>query len=233
VSPAARRRVGLALVRTRGAGLAAAIVLAGGVLAGCGVPLETEAQPLPTDVEPTIAASTSVTQTPSPTADSPTPSPTDVETVTARLWFVGDSGLVPVAVLAPRAAGAQGLLDLLAAGPGESGAARGLRTVVSNPTGAGSLVEFVSASGEPPTAASSDLVAGIATVKVSEAFSALPPAEQVLVIGQVVLTLTGAGADAVEFTDTTGTPLAVPLPDGRLLEGPATARDYLDLVARA
>ena len=65
----------------------------------------------------------------------------------------------------------------------------------------------------------------------SEAFAVLPPAEQVLVLGQVVLTLTDAGAEAVQVTDAAGTPLAVPLPDGRLLDRPATAADYSSLIA--
>ncbi len=34
------------------------------------------------------------------------------------------------------------------------------------------------------------------------------------------------------FTDEAGTPLAVPLPDGRLLDTPATARDYNALIIR-
>ena len=36
----------------------------------------------------------------------------------------------------------------------------------------------------------------------------------------------------VAFTDEAGATLAVPLPDGRLLDGPATARDYASLIVR-
>ncbi len=70
------------------------------------------------------------------------------------------------------------------------------------------------------------------TVALSPAFSALPPAEQVLLLGQVVLSLTGAGASFVSFVDEAGSPVAVPLPDGRLLDTPATARDYGTLIIR-
>ena len=70
------------------------------------------------------------------------------------------------------------------------------------------------------------------TVILSSAFSALPPAEQVLLLGQVVLSLAGSGETSVLFTDETGSPVAVPLPDGRLLDLPATARDYSSLIIR-
>jgi hypothetical protein len=64
------------------------------------------------------------------------------------------------------------------------------------------------------------------SIAVTDAFTALPSSEQVLLIGQVVMTMTSAGADAVLVTDAQGAPLAIPLPDGRLLDGPATAADY-------
>jgi hypothetical protein len=70
------------------------------------------------------------------------------------------------------------------------------------------------------------------TVRLSSAFTALPPTEQVLLLGQVVLSLTGAGQNSVAFADEAGTPVAVPLPDGRLLDVPATARDYNSLIIR-
>ncbi len=53
-----------------------------------------------------------------------------------------------------------------------------------------------------------------------------------LLLGQVVLSLTGAGQSSVSFVDESGAPLAVPLPDGRLLDMPATARDYAGLIVR-
>ncbi len=70
------------------------------------------------------------------------------------------------------------------------------------------------------------------TVRLNPAFSALPPSEQVLLLGQVVLSLAGAGEESVAFVDDSGSPVAVPLPDGRLLDTPATARDYASLIVR-
>jgi hypothetical protein len=68
------------------------------------------------------------------------------------------------------------------------------------------------------------------TVQLAPAFSALAPADQVLLLGQVVLTLTGAGFGPVAFVDAAGSAAAVPLPDGRLLDVPAVARDYASLI---
>lgn len=211
----------------------AGLLLAGSLLAGCGVPLESEAQRLPPDAVPgpISPAATTAPATPSPTAStSATSGPTDTAAVVAvRLWFVGEDGLESVPALVPSDATAETLLELLAAVP-TGVAARGLRTVVPDPTGSGALVvgPTEAPGGSPAPAATST---GVQTVRLSEAFAALPPPEQVLLLGQVVLTLTGAGATAVQITDAAGTPLAVPLPDGRLLDRPATAEDFRDLVA--
>ena len=83
----------------------------------------------------------------------------------------------------------------------------------------------------PPTVAASTAPSSV-TVRLSPAFTPLPPVEQVLLLGQVVLSLTGAGERSVAFTDDAGKPLAVPLPDGRLLDAPATARGYNALIIR-
>ncbi|MEL0282630.1 MAG: hypothetical protein VXA76_08950, partial [Actinomycetota bacterium] len=68
------------------------------------------------------------------------------------------------------------------------------------------------------------------TIAVANAFSSLPPTEQVLLLGQVVLSLSSAGFATVSVVDAAGAPLAVPLPDGRLLDRPATALDYASLI---
>jgi hypothetical protein len=53
----------------------------------------------------------------------------------------------------------------------------------------------------------------------------------VLLLGQVVLSLSSAGAGTVSIVDEAGSPVAVPLPDGRLLDRPATALDYITLAS--
>ena len=189
-------------------GIGAGLVLVGSIT-GCGVPVESSAQPLPSDILPTP------TPTPSPTETSTTqPAP-----ATARLWFVQEEGIVPVT--APvEGTEPQQLLDALAAGPPAD--TENLRTVVVDPlTGEA----FVSATDTNPPQE------GIVTVQASPAFTALPPTEQILLLGQVVLTLTGVRTtDGVLVVNEQGEALAVPLPDGRLLDGPATAADYRSLV---
>ena len=51
-----------------------------------------------------------------------------------------------------------------------------------------------------------------------------------LLLGQLVLSLTGAGYASVTFVDEAGALAAVPLPGGRLLDRPAVARDYAGLI---
>ena len=179
-------------------------------LSGCGVPLDSGAQPLPSNVLPP-----SLSPTPSPTETAPpTPAP-----ATARLWFVQEEGIVPVT--GPVAGtDPQQLLDALSEGPPADQS--NLRTVVVDPLTGEAFVSAVET--DPPQP-------GIVTVQASPAFTALPPTEQVLLLGQVVLTLTGVRTtEGVLVVNEQGEALAVPLPDGRLLDGPATAADYRSLV---
>lgn len=178
-------------------------------VSACGVPLESSAQPLPEGALPTV---------------SPTPSPTDTSTPnpspeTARLWFVRDDNVVPVS---GDVAGTepQQLLDALAQGPPAD--TTDLRTLLADPLTGDPFLRSV------PTDPERE---GIVTVEASADFTSLPPSEQVLLLGQVVLTLTGVRTTSgVLVVNEQGEQLAVPLPDGRLLDGPATAADYRSLV---
>ena len=197
-------------IGARASAVVAVTVIAAMGLTGCGVPVESGAQPLPSDVLPP-----SPSPSPSPTETSPpTPAP-----ATARLWFVQEEGIVPVT--APVAGtDPQQLLDALAEGPPADQS--NLRTVVVDPLTGEAFVSAVET--QPPQP-------GIVTVEASSAFTALPPTEQVLLLGQVVLTLTGVRTtEGVLVVNEQGEALAVPLPDGRLLDGPATAADYRSLV---
>lgn len=203
-----------------GSVLAAAVAL---VVAGCGVPLEDSAQALPPEVVPPPIVVPTATPSPStsPSA-SPTVSPSPTSAVdVVDLFFIREDGLVPLVsdVLAP--ADPQAVLDALAAGPP---AETGLRSVVVDPlTGTALVSQFVPSGAIPlPTAD--------ATIAVASSFSSLPSAEQVLLLGQVVLSLSSAGSNTVSIVDEAGSPLAVPLPDGRLLDRPATALDYAGLI---
>lgn len=179
--------------------LVAAVALA---VAACGVPLQESAQPIPG------------LHTQHPAAPSPSATMHDV-----GLWLVSEGRLVRVQARTSLPESATDLIALLASPPTTAGS---LRSLVADPVGGGSLVTV--APDQPLSPAAPPVL-----VQVSPTFSSLPPTEQVLLLGQVVLTLTGAGASGVSVTDTNGAPLSVPLPDGRLLEGPATRADYLPL----
>ena len=195
----------------RSAGALVAAIFGVCVLAGCGVPVDSSAKPLPDGVLPTL----SPTASPEPTqTSSPEPSPE-----TARLWFVKDEGVVP-RTTAVAGAQPQQLLDALESPPEDSA---DVRTLMVNPLTSQALVRIASRAAPLPR---------IITVETDAAFAALPPGEQVLLLGQVVLTLTGTrGIDGVSVVNEQGDALAIPLPDGRLLDGPATASDYRSLVA--
>ena len=221
--------------RTAGAALLGIALL----LAGCGVPLQSQPQAIPANVLPAPlpipSSAPAVTSTPSPTA----PASPVVPTPRLRLWFVLEDGLAAVESDLPEGSGPDAVLVALAAGPEEADGSGPLRTIARDPLTGMPLVTLAAAtdpepsasavipSGPPPTPEPAPV-----EVRLSAAFSALPPGEQVLLLGQVVLSLTGAGAPAVAFTDDAGTPVAVPLPDGRLLDVPATARDYGSLIVQ-
>ncbi len=192
---------------------------------GCGVPLEDSAQALPPEVIPppiVVPADTpSPSPSPTPTATA-SPSPTDIPDVeVVDFFFIREDGLVPLASDVPSPADPQTVLDGLAAGPPPE---TGLRSVVVDPLTGTALVSVFIPQGTV------SLPIADSTIAVAEAFSSLPPAEQVLLLGQVVLSLSSAGYLTVSVVDEAGSPLAVPLPDGRLLDRPATALDYASLI---
>ncbi|HET8970713.1 MAG TPA: hypothetical protein VFN19_06630 [Candidatus Nanopelagicales bacterium] len=183
--------------------LALVTVLAGLVLAGCGVPLQDSATPVPGVSPP------------------PGQAPTAPSTNSTQAWFVRNGQLVPVMEPVDDTVTPGVLLELLAAGPPD-GSPDGMRSLVADPL-----------AGEPLVTAPADPVPvpqdGQVVVQLSPKFNALAASEQVLLIGQVVMTLTSAGAAEVLFVDAQGAPAAVPLPDGRVLDRPATRADYRPL----
>lgn len=224
-------RVRRSFNRTRATTLATACAGAL-VLVGCGVPLEDSAQPLPPGViPPPIAISTetpsSDPSTPGGTATvSPTASPTSTDespvTEVVDFFFIREDGLTPLPSDVPTPTSPEVVLEGLTAGPPPE---TGLRSVVVDPLTGTSLVGvFV------PTDPSVSLPPADVTIAVATAFASLPSTEQVLLLGQVVLSLSSAGFSTVSVVDEAGSPLAVPLPDGRLLDRPATALDYATLI---
>lgn len=184
----------------------ACAVLATSVLAACGVPVSDTAAPIPDLGRPASASPSS----------SP-PGATSATTV-ATAWYVEGSRLVPRGVPTASLDG-ESVLALLVAPPGGSST---LRTLNTDPLGGPPLATWVP---DPDGSSPSDLQ----TVSLSPTFSELASEDQVLLLGQVVLTLTEVDRRPVQFVDPTGTPLSVPLPDGRLRDGPVTRGDYATL----
>jgi len=190
------------------------------VLVSCGVPSHDLAQPLASEViaPPALPATASPTPTDSQSA---APSPSAVSALT-KLWFAGDVGLVAVLTPVAPADSAEAIVAGLVAGPPEN---QQLRTVVVDPlTG----LPLISVFQDEPA---ETIIQGDVNIVLSPEFAALPPNEQVLVLGQVVLSITGRGLGTVSFVDQSGSPVAVPRPDGRLLDRPATLADYSSLIA--
>lgn len=184
----------------RRATAAAVLVL---LLAGCGVPLSDGPDPVPgLDNRPTTSATSSVPASPPVT--------------TASVWWVDGERLVPRTVQAPAPLTSVSAVELLATAPPE---ASGVRTLVADPVGGPPLASVPEVQPTGPVQA----------VTLSPTFAELSAPDQVLLIGQVVLTLTEIERTPILFVDSAGQPLSVPLPDGRLRDGPVTRGDYLGL----
>jgi hypothetical protein len=190
----------------------AALVLGAALLAGCGVPLSDDAEPVAGYQPPVVAETTAGGST-------------EIATAGPQLWFVSGTLLAPQSALVAGGGTPEELLAQLAVPPEDPQ----LTTLVIDPLGGVPLVVT-----PPPVLSLAEPPLPDATyVGVSDTFAQLASADQVLLIGQVVLTLTDPGVAApstsVVFVGSDGVPLSVPLPDGRLIDRPAVREDYLSL----
>jgi hypothetical protein len=201
--------------RARAAAAAVALLVTA-VLTGCGVPLSDGAEPV-------------AGYQPPPVAESSGPSTSTSVAAGAQLWFVSGTLLAPQPAIVAGAGTPAELLAQLAVPPEDPQ----LATLVVDPLGGTPLVVT------PPPALSlqNPPLPGAVYVGVSDTFAQLASADQVLLIGQVVLTLTDPGlvapSSSVVFVGSDGVPLSVPLPDGRLIDRPAVREDYLSLAIPA
>lgn len=212
--------------RPRHGTLAAAVAGALFLLSGCGVPLQSAAQPIPPDVLPSAV---SMAPSAEPSASVTPPVPDEEDEPRLRLWFVQNEGLTAVESSLPLDTSPEFVMQALVVGPTGEQIADGLRTIAADPLSGQPLAYLVPSDPSSMALPADD---SVITLQLSPDFPALPPSEQVLLLGQLVLSLTGAGASAVGFVDSAGATLAVPLPDGRVLDTPARAGDYGPLIYR-
>lgn len=181
--------------------VAAALAL---VPLSCGVPLQDGATELPADRVPyglAVPASTTTTTT------------TTGETA-AIVYLVAEDGLVPVRRTFASTPGVATLIDALTASLSADEAARGLRRALADRE----LLDTVEATGD------------LATVELTDEFSLLPSREQLLALGQVVLTLTQLERiDRVRFT-LDQEPLSVPTATGSVSSSPVRSAEYEPLL---
>ncbi len=170
------------------------------LLGGCGVSLQDEAQSLPEGAIPTLSESAQATPT---SPESP-------------LFFVVGRELEPVErPIADLTAVA--VMSGLAAGPPASRSDE-LRTLLVDPLTGPMLVV---------TSIGPDNQVNLAT---TPAFFQVPPNDQILMLGQAVLSLDEIGLAQALITDPTGDTMGVPLPNGTVRVGPVMAKDFMELI---
>ncbi len=172
------------------------------LLAACGVPLQERASRIDDDDLPDGLRPTDSTVVAAPAEQEP-----------VDIWFVRDDALVASRhevdppVTAPR------VVEELLAGTNEFEQQRAMRSAIPD----AAVVESVSVGG------------GVATVSLAPEFSDIPASDQVLAVGQLVLTLTdlrGIGRVAFVADDAA---IAVPLPSGDSSDGSVARDDYIGL----
>ena len=180
----------------------AALIAVFAAASGCGVPNQQDAHPLSRDEIPEGLHPSDTTAEVAPAQE-----------VSIDVWFGRDDRLVVTAhqVVAPAAA--QTALAEVLAGPTEAEQGRALRSAIPDPSAVVNV----------------EVSAGTAIVELSESFGEIPAADQVLAVGQLVLTLTDLrGIGQVRFV-VEGDEIAVPLPDGDTADGPVSRDDFLAL----
>ena len=181
-------------------------------LVGCGIQVESRARQLSEAESLAIATTTTTT-----VAAAPVPSTLVSEARAALVYFIRGEGLVGRPLVFPSGFTE---LDLL-------------QSLIDETTLAGA-----NGSVRSGLAQRSDLVEGLivvddlAQVSLSTLFADLPGSEQVLVLGQLTLTmLANFNISGVEFRQNAAA-VAVPDADGQPISRPATRADYVKLLTR-
>ncbi len=141
-----------------------------------------------------------------------------------ELWFVRENQLVPVDRQSEEPLTPERELSLLEAGPTAQEKEEGLRTAQVSVVPDSPLAVTSEEAGLPVQSTDKRIA-----VVLSDGFGDLPSQEQLLVLGQIVLTLADEPEESVLFVNSSGTPVGVPLPNGRLSSGAVTANNYSSL----
>ncbi|MEY4230277.1 MAG: hypothetical protein RLZZ362_1126 [Actinomycetota bacterium] len=170
------------------------------VLVGCGVPRQQAAESIPEREVPVGLRSSE------PVNDQAT-----VDREPVDLWFSRDGRLMSARHVIPSPVTASVAIAELLAGPTEDEQSDGLRSAIPD----AAVVVSVETS------------RGGATVELSSGFGDIPVADQVLAVGQLVLTLTDLrGVGRVSFV-VDDEAVTVPLPTGETAPGAVVRDDYL------
>lgn len=190
-----------------------AIIIGSMALAGCGIPVDRAAVDLP-NLDAVMLPTTTTTTTIAPVVSVTT------ERVTrgALVYFVRGEGLVGRAVVVDADLSADALMALLVVGPTAEDAANGVRSGIER---RGDLIEGISTAD------------GLVVIDLAAALSDLPGAEQVLIIGQITLTLVAnLSVQGVTFRQG-GEVVAVPGADGQPVTGVVSRASYVALLTRS
>lgn len=181
-------------------------------LAGCGVPVQDD----PVEVRPEVLPSQ---LRPQITPQTATPSTTDPSTPKALIHFVRAERLVALSRDVPAGsveARLNAVLTALVAGPTEEEQARGVASALPD----GLQLEVLSVDGAE------------AVLQLSGETDGRSATENVLAVGQIVLSVTSAGPVTKVRLARDGRPVEALLADGSLTAEPLTAADYAELRLR-
>jgi len=192
--------------------LAAGAVFAMLASASCSVPVDREAIELPTlaEVEVQFTSTTTTVSAQSPRSSAP-PSAKGV-----ILYFIRGEGLTGRPAVVFNDYSVTTLLQFLIDGPNaaDSGSLR---------SGLGQRADLVERA---------EVLDRVATIDLATALSDLPGSEQVLILGQITLTLvSNLNIDGVTFRQN-GQPVVVPGADGQPKSGAVTRADYVALLTK-
>jgi spore germination protein GerM len=183
-----------------------AVTVTATAITACGFPEQQSAAPVPEQELP-------VALRPDLVPSSTTPS----ETERATIWLIDQSRLVPVRHDVAAPASVESVTAALLAAPSADEQQRGLRSAMPDPT----------------VVVGSQLARGLATVELAPEFAEISPEDQLLAVGQFVLSMTGLpGVGGVVFT-IDGVPVAVPVPTGESTEGPVFRDQFGELIGPA